>query len=93
MKQCGDTEADGEYWVYPSNLQGKRMKVHCYEMKTDTPSEYITLPQYNGGEYPDACNLNCNGETDYNCPAEDRVGEVTYWKIGIHLDVSKPVVI
>ncbi|XP_014770611.2 uncharacterized protein LOC106869402 [Octopus bimaculoides] len=47
MKKCGKNVTDGEYWIYPSVLNHKRLKVYCYNMKTDTPKEYITLPHEN----------------------------------------------
>uniref|UniRef100_R4G2C1 GON-Abd-1 n=1 Tax=Abdopus aculeatus TaxID=515833 RepID=R4G2C1_ABDAC len=47
IKMCGRDATDGEYWIYPSPLSHKRLKVYCHDMETDKPKEFITLPHEN----------------------------------------------
>ncbi|CAE1175485.1 unnamed protein product [Acanthosepion pharaonis] len=47
FKKCGKHVRDGEYWIYPTILNGERLKVFCVGMSTNQPKEYITLKKEN----------------------------------------------
>lgn len=47
LKKCGKHVRDGEYWIYPTILNGERLKVFCVGMSTKQPKEYITLKKEN----------------------------------------------
>ncbi|XP_071100592.1 uncharacterized protein [Haliotis cracherodii] len=42
VRQLSSTYTDGEYWLYPRQLSGSRVRVYCHAMNS-TPSEYISL--------------------------------------------------
>uniref|UniRef100_R4G2C9 GON-SepT-1 n=1 Tax=Sepioteuthis australis TaxID=61682 RepID=R4G2C9_9MOLL len=41
--KCGEFVPDGEYWIYPAGLYGKKLKVYCSGMQTANPKEYVSL--------------------------------------------------
>ncbi|XP_067652683.1 uncharacterized protein [Haliotis asinina] len=64
IKEClGSRSRDAEYWIYPSILGGKKIKVWCNNM-AGTPQEYITLPEDNEGEFPNKQNLHCSSRSN-----------------------------
>lgn len=50
--KCGEIVTDGEYWIYPTGLNGKKLKVYCSGMQTEHPKEYISLIRENFSFYP-----------------------------------------
>ena len=44
LKKKGYAKIDGHYFFYPIANCGKALKVYCYDMDTNEPKDFITLP-------------------------------------------------
>ncbi|XP_041369669.1 uncharacterized protein LOC121383641 [Gigantopelta aegis] len=51
---------DGEYWIYPTPFNGKKVKIYCFDMAKNA-REYVTLKAINRGNYPNLKLMNCKG--------------------------------
>ncbi|XP_067655680.1 A disintegrin and metalloproteinase with thrombospondin motifs 9-like [Haliotis asinina] len=65
VRQISSSYTDGEYWLYPRQLDAVRVKVYCHAMNT-TPSEYISLPTPYFMDAPSLQNYFCTGEIPNN---------------------------
>ncbi|XP_067662480.1 sushi, von Willebrand factor type A, EGF and pentraxin domain-containing protein 1-like [Haliotis asinina] len=92
VRKCkGNTNRDGEYWIHPTLLQGKKIKVFCYKMLTRSPLEYITLKRHNYANYPNIRNKDCKGK-DVPLPKKyNRSGRTTYKKVRLHIQTMKVI--
>ncbi|XP_046560736.1 uncharacterized protein LOC124269751 [Haliotis rubra] len=82
---------DGEYWINPSLLRGKKIKVYCYKMKTRSPREYITLKRNNYAYYPNTRNLDCKGK-DVPLPKKNnKSGKTTYKKVRLNVQTMSVI--
>ncbi|XP_046553742.1 uncharacterized protein LOC124263204 isoform X2 [Haliotis rubra] len=81
--QLSSTNTDGEYWLYPRQLDGVRVKVYCHAMNS-TPSEYISLPTPYFMDAPSLKNYYCTGESPNDKP---QLGYFVFSKFG--LDIEK----
>ncbi|XP_046553252.1 uncharacterized protein LOC124262746 isoform X2 [Haliotis rubra] len=83
VRQLSSTYTDGEYWLYPRQLDGVRVKVYCHAMNS-TPSEYISLPTPYFMDAPSLQNYFCTGEIPHESPW---LGYFVFSKFG--LDIEK----
>ncbi|OWF51576.1 uncharacterized protein LOC110448987 [Mizuhopecten yessoensis] len=83
VKNCNSDYGNGEYYLYPTALQGQRVKVYCNGMHGPDPKEYITLLNTNTATY----NFSLRYDNDY-CLFRDRVGDAvsTFHKIRIKIE-------
>ncbi|XP_046380186.2 uncharacterized protein LOC124151652 [Haliotis rufescens] len=85
VQQLSSTYTDGEYWLYPRQLSGVRVKVYCHAMNS-TPSEYISLPTPYFMDSPRIQNYHCNGES----PSDNyRLGYYVFSKFGLNIETME----
>lgn len=46
VRNCSGVTADGEYWIYPTATNGKRTKIFCHNLASET-SHFVTLKNTN----------------------------------------------
>ncbi|XP_033728452.1 A disintegrin and metalloproteinase with thrombospondin motifs 9-like [Pecten maximus] len=83
VKACNRQYEDGEYFIYPRALGGRKVKVFCSGMAGPDPKEYVTLHNTNTGTY----NYSLRTDNDY-CTFRDRVGDAVSTFRKIRLDVQ-----
>ncbi|XP_071112089.1 A disintegrin and metalloproteinase with thrombospondin motifs 9-like [Haliotis cracherodii] len=89
VKECDPSSTDGEYWLRLLNFDLYRTRIYCYNMNTDTPVEYLTLPTPNYGIYPNVSNNGCYQETSLVLNCKGSGGEAFYHKIRVHIENMK----
>ncbi|XP_071099343.1 A disintegrin and metalloproteinase with thrombospondin motifs 9-like [Haliotis cracherodii] len=84
VQQLGPSYTDGEYWLYPRQLNSARVKVYCHGMNS-TASEYISLstPYFMDG--PMVANPGCRGEIPILNP-NPSLGYHVYTKFGLNIE-------
>ncbi|XP_046577116.1 A disintegrin and metalloproteinase with thrombospondin motifs 9-like [Haliotis rubra] len=90
VKQCAPTSGDGEYWIYLLNFNMAKARIYCHNMGSTKPSDYLTLPVVNYGNYPNIRNPVCQGEAQglvQSC--EGTYGEVWFSKVKINTSSLK----
>ncbi|XP_071112251.1 A disintegrin and metalloproteinase with thrombospondin motifs 9-like [Haliotis cracherodii] len=85
VKECHPSSPDGEYWLRLLNFDLYRTRIYCYNMNTDTPLEYLTLPTPNYGIYPKVGNVLCSAEIGLTGTCTGSGGEVWYNKIRVRI--------
>ncbi|KAK6182208.1 hypothetical protein SNE40_009940 [Patella caerulea] len=88
VQKCSST--DGEYWVYPSAVENKPVKIYCDGMSTTTPKEFLTMVNENKAFYAFKQQKNgvsrCSSVETRTWPAS---GTTTYQKVRINTKVCK----
>ncbi|XP_067685966.1 A disintegrin and metalloproteinase with thrombospondin motifs 9-like [Haliotis asinina] len=85
VKQCAPTSGDGEYWIYLSKFHMAKARIYCHNMDSTKPSDYLSLPVVNYGNYPNIRNPVCQGEAEglvQSCTGT--YGEVWFSKVKIN---------
>ncbi|XP_067655956.1 uncharacterized protein [Haliotis asinina] len=81
--KLSSTYTDGEYWLYPRQVHGSRVKVYCHAMNS-TPSEYIYLRTPYFMDSPMVENEDCTGETPI-LTSNSFLGYHVYSKFGLDI--------
>ncbi|XP_046362262.2 sushi, von Willebrand factor type A, EGF and pentraxin domain-containing protein 1-like isoform X2 [Haliotis rufescens] len=89
VKKC-NAKKDGEYWIYPTLLKGASLKVYCYNMKSRSPMDYITLVKRNYANYPATRNTKCTGK-DVPLPKPNKSGVTTFSKVRIYVSTMQVI--
>ncbi|XP_078312792.1 A disintegrin and metalloproteinase with thrombospondin motifs 9-like [Crassostrea virginica] len=56
LASCSGITTDGEYWIYPTAINGRRTKIYCHNLAS-TPLHYVTLKYPNRFIQHDKLNL------------------------------------